>query len=65
MTPLFNHDKPPLESAKRSIEVDMSPTAIDRRMREMFALWEAWQFLRKFRPVALHADGTTPAKTEM
>ena len=57
MTPLFNPDKPPLESAKRSIEVDMSPAAIDRRMREMFALWEAWRFLRKFRPVARPVDG--------
>lgn len=51
MTPPSNPDKPPLESAKRSIEVDMSPAAIDRRMREMADLWEVWRFLKKFRPV--------------
>lgn len=51
MTPPFNPDKPPLESAKRSIEVDMSPAAIDRRMCDFFALWEFWRFLRRFRPV--------------
>ena len=52
MTPPFNPDKPPLESAKRSIEVDMSPAAIDRRLRDVFALWEFWRFLKKFRRVA-------------
>jgi hypothetical protein len=52
LTPPVKSDKPPLESAKRSIEVDMSPAAIDRRMREMAELWDAWRFLRKFRPVA-------------
>jgi hypothetical protein len=46
-----NPEKPPLESANRSIEVDMSPTAIDRRLREYFALWDFWQYLRKFKPV--------------
>ncbi len=51
MTPPFKPDKPPLESAKRSIEVDMSPVAIDRRMRDVFALWEFWRFLRRFRAV--------------
>lgn len=51
MTPPFNPDKPPLESAKRSIDVDMSPAAIDRRLREMAELWEVWRFLKKFRPV--------------
>ena len=58
MTPPFNPDKPPLESAKRSIEVDMSPAAIDRRMREMAELWEVWRFLKKFRPVPLLANGS-------
>jgi hypothetical protein len=63
MIPPFNPDKPPLESAKRSIEVDMSSAAIDRRMREMFALWEVWRFLKKFRPVGRPADGSEPRDT--
>jgi hypothetical protein len=50
MIPPSKPDKPPLESAKRSIVVDMSSAAIDRRMREMEALWEFWRFIRKFRP---------------
>jgi hypothetical protein len=58
MTPPFIPDKPPLESAKRSIEVDMSPAAIDRRMHEMAELWELWRFLKKFRPVDRPADGS-------
>jgi hypothetical protein len=60
MTPPSNPDKPPLESANRSIEVDMSPAAIDRRMREMFALWEIWRFLRRFRPVENPKSGAQP-----
>jgi hypothetical protein len=51
MIPPSNPDKPPLESAKCSIEVDMSQAAIDRRLREFFALQEFWHYLRKFRPV--------------
>jgi hypothetical protein len=51
MTPPSNPERPPLESAKRSIDVDMSPAAIDRRLRDHFALWEFWRFLKKFRPV--------------
>ena len=58
MTLPSNPDKPPLESAKRSIDVDMSPAAIDRRMREMFALWEVWRFLRRFRPARNPNDGS-------
>jgi hypothetical protein len=50
MIPPSKPEKPPLESAKRSIDVDMSPTAIDRRLREVFALWEFWRYLRRFRP---------------
>lgn len=46
-----NPDKPPLESAKCSIDVDMSQAAIDRRLREFFALQDFWRYLRKFRPV--------------
>jgi hypothetical protein len=42
-----NPDKPLPESAKRSIVVDMSPAAIDRRMRELAALWDFWKCLRK------------------
>jgi hypothetical protein len=56
MTPPSNPDKPPLESAKRLIEVDMSPRAIDRRMREMAELWEVWRFLRQFRPMPTPPD---------
>ena len=62
MTPPFNPDKPPLESAQRSIEVDMSPAAIDRRLRDVFALWEFWRFLKKFRPAANPVDGPELAK---
>jgi len=51
MIPQSSPEKPPLESAKRSIVVDYSPEAIDRRMREMAALWEFWRYLRNFRPV--------------
>jgi hypothetical protein len=51
MTPPSNLDRPPLESAKRSIEIDMSPAAIDRRLREMDQLWELWRYLRRFKPV--------------
>ncbi len=58
MTAPFSPDKPPLESAQRSIEVDMSPAAIERRMREMFALWEVWRFLKKFRPVEQTEDAS-------
>jgi hypothetical protein len=65
MTPPFNPDKPPLESAKRSIEVDMSPAAIDRRMREMSALWEFWRFLRKFRPVGAPTKGVSKGPFEL
>jgi hypothetical protein len=50
MTPPSNPEKPPLESAKRSIVVDYSPEAVDRRLREFFALWDFWRYLRKFRP---------------
>jgi hypothetical protein len=49
MTPPSNHDKPPLESAKRSLVVDYSPEAIDARMRELAALWDFWRYLRKFK----------------
>jgi hypothetical protein len=63
MTPQSKPDRPPLESAKRSIEVDMSPAAIDRRMRDHFALWEFWRFLKKFRPVERPADGAKPTET--
>ena len=49
MIPLSNPDKPPLSAAKRRFEVDMSPTAIDRRLREVFALWDFWRYLRNFR----------------
>jgi hypothetical protein len=59
MTWPSNPDKPPLESAKRSIDVDMSPAAIDRRLREMAELWEVWRFLQKFRL----ADGARPTET--
>jgi hypothetical protein len=52
MTPISNLEKPNLESARRSIVVDMSPAAIDRRMRDVCDLWDCWQFLRRFRPVA-------------
>ena len=58
MTPPFNPDKPSLESAERSIEVDMSPAAINRRMRDVFALWEFWRFLKKFRPVVPTEDAS-------
>jgi hypothetical protein len=64
MTPLYNPDKPPLRSAKRSIDVDMSPTAIDRRMREMFELWEVWRFLKNFRPVGRAAEESTASKSK-
>ena len=64
MTPPFNPDKPPLESAKRSFEVDMSPAAIDRRMREMSQLWDLWRFLKKFRPVDKPADNPKPDPSE-
>jgi hypothetical protein len=51
MTQASNPDKPPLGSAKRSIEVDMSPAAIERRLREYFELWDLWFYLQKFKPV--------------
>jgi hypothetical protein len=51
MTPPSNPDKPTLESAKRSIEVDYSPAAVERRLDEFFELWNFWQCLRKFKPV--------------
>lgn len=50
MIPPSNPEKPPLESAQRSIVVDMSPAAIERRLREAFDLWEFWRYLRRFRP---------------
>jgi hypothetical protein len=56
MIPPSSPDKPPLESAKRSIVVDMSPAAIDRRMRELAALWDFWKYLRNFR-LADHQPG--------
>lgn len=52
MTQPSNPEKPPLESAKRAFEVDMSPAAIERRLRDHFELWEFWKFLRNFRPVS-------------
>jgi hypothetical protein len=64
MTPPSNPEKPPLESAKRSIEVDMSPAAIDRRLRDHFALWEFWRFLKKFRPMTKPADGPNATKAD-
>ena len=51
MIPLSSPERPPLESAKRSIVVDMSPEAIDRRIREVADLWDFWRYLRNFRPV--------------
>jgi len=56
MFPPSNPDRPPLESAKRLIEVDMSQAAIDRRLREFFALWDFWRYLRNFRPAAPPAE---------
>jgi hypothetical protein len=56
MIPPSSPDKPPLESAKRSIVVDMSPAAIDRRMRELASLWDFWNYLRRFRPVSESPD---------
>lgn len=56
MIPPSNPEKPPLESAKRSIVVDMSPAAIDRRIRELAALWDFWNYLRKFRPVTQNSE---------
>ena len=65
MIPPSNPDRPPLESAKRSIEVDMSPQAIDRRMREMDQLWELWHYLRRFKPVAnANAQGNRPCSSD-
>ena len=52
MTPPSSPDKPPLESARRFIEVDMSQAAVDRRLRGFFALWDFWRYLRNFKPVA-------------
>jgi hypothetical protein len=64
MIPPSNPDKPPLESAKRSIAVDMSPAAIDRRLRDVFELWEFCRFLRQFRPVpSTNAHLEAPSKT--
>ena len=60
MTPPFSPDKPPLESAKRSIDVDMSPAAIDRRLREVFSLWDLWRCLRRFRIVDANDAGQDP-----
>ena len=51
MMPPSSPDKPPLASAQRSIDVDMSAAAIDRRLREVFALWDLWRYLRRFQPV--------------
>lgn len=45
-----NSHKPPLESAKRLIEVDMSPSAIQDRLRTFFELWNSWQALKKYQP---------------
>jgi hypothetical protein len=59
MTPQSNHEKPPLESAKRRLQVDMSPAAIDRRMREMAELWDVWRYLKNFRPVTSNEDAPT------
>ena len=50
MIPPSSPDKPPLSAAKRRFEVDMSPAAIDRRLREVGELWELWRYLRRFRP---------------
>jgi hypothetical protein len=58
MIPPSNPEKPPLESAKRLVEVDYSPAAIDRRLRELSALWDFWNYLRKFRPVDKVNDKT-------
>ena len=43
---------PENQSTRRTLAVDMSPAAIDRRMREVAALWDAWRYLRNFHPVA-------------
>ena len=56
MIPPSSPENPPLESAKRSLEVDMSPEAIDRRLRIMGELWEFWRYLRRFKPVAPTAN---------
>ncbi len=60
MIPQSSPEKPPLESAKCSIEVDMSQAAIDRRLREFFALQDFWRYLQTFRPVeAISEDDET------
>ena len=40
-----------LPEARRSIVVDMSPEAIEQRLREYFQLWTFWTKLRRFQKV--------------
>ena len=56
MSPPANPEKPPLESAKRMTDVDYSPGEIDRRLREVGALWESWQALKKWQPRNMSDD---------
>jgi hypothetical protein len=51
MTPPSSPEKLLAASAQSAGGVDMSPEAIDRRLREVGRLWELWRYLRKFRPV--------------
>ena len=41
----------PREKAIRSLEVDMSPDAIERRLRDIGQLHKTWQSLRQFKEV--------------
>ena len=65
MIPPFNPNRPPMESAKRSIEVDMSPEAIEGRLRELGQLYEFWKSLRtcgNMGPIEAQPPRVTDAK---
>jgi hypothetical protein len=45
-----NTTKPPLAAGVRTLVVDMSPAAIERRLRTVGELHKCWQSLRRFKP---------------
>ncbi len=63
MIPPSNLNPPRLQDARRSIVVDMSPQAIDQRLREVSQLWAFGQKLRNFQRVSVVESPVTNAPT--